>query len=174
MPKPTKVKVIEELTEKFSKANSVFFTNYKGMNVQLMNNLRRELVGGDVEYKVAKKTLTEMAAKNAGYDSINSLINGQMGIAFSYDDPTKPAKVINSFVRKNKIECLSITGCIFEKQVFPQEKVMEIVNLPMREELISKFVGTINAPMSNLVAVLNAAMGNFVGVLKSLAESKNK
>jgi large subunit ribosomal protein L10 len=172
MPKPTKVKVVEELTEKFSKANSIFFTNYRGMDVQLMSSLRRELRGEKIEYKVAKKTLSEIAAKNAGYDSIGNLINGQMGIAFSYDDPTKPAKVINSFVKKNKIECLGITGGIFEKQIIPLERVVEIVNLPTREELVGKFAITINIPMSDLVAVLNAAMSNFVGVLKSLAERK--
>jgi large subunit ribosomal protein L10 len=95
-----------------------------------------------------------------------------MGIAFSYDDPTKPAKVINSFVKKNKIECLGITGGIFEKQIIPLERVVEIINLPTREELVGKFAITINIPMSDLVAVLNAAMSNFVGVLKSLAERK--
>ncbi|MCK4297174.1 MAG: 50S ribosomal protein L10 [Candidatus Marinimicrobia bacterium] len=174
MPNQNKIDLVNEITEKFSRAKGIYFTDYKGMNVQQLNDLRKEFHAANIEYRVAKKTLTKIAAKNAGYDSIDNLIEGQMGIAFSYDDPTNPAKVITSFVKKNKLESLAITGCIFEKELFKADKISEIMKLQSREELLLKFVGTLVAPMSNLVGLLNASMSQLVDVLESLSKNKKE
>jgi len=174
MPNQKKIDLVNEITDKFARAKSIYFTNYRGMNVKQMNDLRKEFHAANIEYRVAKKTLTKIAAKNAGYDSISNLINGQMGIAFSYDDPTAPAKVLTSFVKKNKLEIMDITGCIFENKIFTADRIEAIIKLPSREELLSRFVGTLVAPMSNLVVVLNAFMNQLVGVLKSLNENKKE
>lgn len=172
MPNQKKIDLVSEITDKFTRAKSIYFTNYRGMNVKQVNDLRKEFHAANVEYRVAKKTLTMIAAKNAGYDSISNLINGQMGLAFSYDDPTVPARVITSFVKKNKLEILDITGCIFENEIFTADRIEAIINLTSREDLLYRLVGTLVAPMSNLVGVLNASMSQLVGILKSLSENK--
>jgi large subunit ribosomal protein L10 len=172
MPNVKNLKAVEEVADKFSKAKAVYFTNYKGMSVEQINNLRSELVAAQVDYKVAKKTLSRIAAKQAGFESIDALIDGQMGIAFSYDDPIAPGKIITEFVKKNKLENLKITGCIFENELYGADRVGVIINLPSREVLLSRLLSTIAAPMSNLVGTLNATMSQMVGVLNSLSEKK--
>jgi len=172
MPNVKNLKAVEEVADKFNRAKAVYFTNYKGMSVEQINNLRGELVAAQVDYKVAKKTLSRIAAKQAGFESIDALIDGQMGIAFSYDDPIAPGKIITEFVKKNKLENLKITGCIFENELYGADRVGVIINLPSREVLLSRLLSTIAAPMSNLVGTLNATMSQMVGVLNSLSEKK--
>ncbi|MCD6205797.1 MAG: 50S ribosomal protein L10 [Candidatus Marinimicrobia bacterium] len=172
MPNAKNLKIVEEVSEKFSNARGIFFTNYKGMTVEQINNLRRELHAANVEYKVAKKTLSRIAAKNAGFESIDELMDGQTGIAFSYDDPSSPGKIISEYIKKNKLDNLNITGCIFEREIFGADKVGAIISLPSKDELLSSLVGTLAAPMSNLVATLRGSMSQLVGVLKSLSEKK--
>ena len=174
MPNPKKVKFVEELNEKFEKAKAIYFTDYKGMDVETTNNLRSEFFQNEIDYKVAKKTLTRRAAKQAGYEDIDELIDGQMAIAFTYDDPVVPAKLITKFVEDNELETLKITGCIFEDEYFGPDKVDQIKDLPTRDQLISKFVATLNAPMAKLVQTLNASMSNMVNVLKALKDKKEE
>jgi len=172
MPNKKNLRTVEEVTDKFANAKGIFFTNYKGMSVEQINSLRSELHSAKVEYKVTKKTLSRIAAKNAGFESINNLIDGQMGIAFSYDDPLTPGKIISEYIKKNKLENLRITGCIFEKELFGADQVGAIISLPTRNELLSTLVGTLAAPMSKLVGTLRGSMSQVVGVLKSLSEKK--
>ena len=170
MPNPKKTELVQDYTDKFSRAQGIFFTDYSGMNVELMNKMRKDLRAAQVDYKVAKKTLLDIAAKNAGYDSVEEVCDGQVGIAFSYADPITPAKVISAFSKKNKIEIPAITGCIIEKTFFGSEKIADIVKLPSREELLAKLIGVLKAPLTNFVGVLNAPMSNLIGVLKSFSQ----
>ncbi len=172
MPNVKKQTIVQEVTDKFTRAKGIYFTNFKGMNVDLVNKLRSELYSANIEFKVTKKTLSRIAAKNAGFDSIDNLIDGQMGIALGYDDPVAPGKIITEFVKKNKLESLNITGCIFDNELFGADQVSAIINLPSREELLSRLVGTLAAPMSHLVGTLRATMSQMVGVLKSLSDKK--
>jgi len=172
MPNKKNLRIVEEFTDKFANAKGIFFTNYKGMSVEQVNNLRSELHSSQIEYKVTKKTLSRIAAKNAGFESIDNLIDGQMGMAFSYEDPSSPGKIISEYIKKNKLENLRITGCIFEKELFNAEQVSAIINLPTKAELLSTLVGTLAAPMSRLVGTLRGSMSQVVGLLKSLSEKK--
>jgi len=172
MPKPKKTEIINAVGDKFAKAKGTYFTDYKGMNVDQMNELRGEFFEADIDYKIVKKTLTKRAAKEAGYNEIDGLIDGQMGIAFSYEDPVIPAKVISSFLKKNKLESPRITGCIFEGQYFGPERMPEIKNLPSRDELMGKLMGTLNAPLGNLVNILQSSLSNLVGALNALKDKK--
>ena len=174
MPNPKKVKLVKDLNEKFEKAKAIYFTDYKGMDVETNNNLRSEFFKNEIEFKVAKVTLTKMAAKDAGYENIEELVDGQMGIAFTYDDPVIPAKLITDFIDDNDLECLRITGCIFEDEYFGRDKVDEIKDLPTKDELMAKLASTLNAPMTNFVRTLNATMSNFVNVLTALKDQKEE
>lgn len=172
MPNPQNVKTVAETKEKFEKAQAIYFTDYKGLNVALMNKLRSEFFKNNVDYKIVKKTLTRIAGKEAGYENFDHLIDGQMAIAFANDDPVIPARILKKFIKDNKLETLAVTGCIFEGQQFDREKVALIADLPTRDDLIAKFARTLNAPMTNMVNVLQASMRNVLNVLKALEEKK--
>lgn len=172
MPNEKKLRTVEQIADQFRRAKGIYFTNYKGMTVEQINSLRRELYSAKVDYKVAKKTLSKIACEQAGYPSIEPVIEGQMGIAFGYDDPILPGKILTEFIKKNKLENLSISGCILERQLYPAIQVEAIINLPSRTELITKFAGTLVAPMSRLVSTLRAPLSQVVSRLKSLSEKK--
>ena len=174
MPTPQKIEIVNELTQKFQNSSGIYFTRYSGMNVAQATELRKQFRESDVSYFVAKNTLTKIAANNAGYeDKLNDLLNGQVGIAYASVDSIAPARVIRNFEKENKNATLEVIGLVFEGEIFSAEKYKELADLPSRDELLAKFVGTINQPMSKLVGTLNGALSNFIGVLSSLKENKS-
>ena len=173
MPTPQKIEIINDLTQKFQNSSGIYFTQYSGMNVAKVSELRRKFRENEVSYFVSKNTLTKIAANNAGYeDKLNDLLNGQIGIAYVSGDATAPARVIRNFKKENKDATLRVIGLVFEGNIFSAEKYKELANLPSRDELLAIFVGTINQPMSKLVGTLNGVLSKLMGVLNSLKEIK--
>ena len=171
MPTQIKKEIVEEVQSKMQNSSGVYFANYKGMNVSQVNNLRRDFRNEGVEYKVVKNNLTKIAAKNAGFDGLDGLLVGQIGIAFSENDPTAPARVIKKCIKdKNPLD---VVGILFEGQMFDASKYEELASLPSREELLSKLVGGLSSPMSKLVGTLGGSMSKLVGTLNGLKEQKN-
>ena len=173
MPTPQKIEIINDLTQKFQNSSGIYFTQYSGMNVAKISELRRKFRENEVSYFVSKNTLTKIAANNAGYeDKLNDLLNGQIGIAYVSGDAAAPARVIRNFKKENKDATLKVIGLVFEGNIFSAEKYKELANLPSRDELLAMFVGTINQPMSKLVGTLNGVLSKLMGVLNSLKEIK--
>ena len=144
------------------------------MNVAQATELRDMFREKDVEYFVTKNTLTNIAAKNAGYDGLDEILQGQIGIAYSKEDPSSPARVLKEFGKKYKDKNpIDIVGILFEGKQFDADRFKELADLPTREELISQFIGCLNQPMTKLSSTLNSVMTNFVGVLNSLKEKKS-
>ena len=174
MPTLQKTEIINDLTQKFQNSSGIYFTRYTGMNVDKMTELRRKFRENKVSYFVSKNTFTKIAANNAGYeDKLNDLLNGQIGIAYISGDSAAPARVIRNFEKENKDATLEVIGLVFEGEIFSPEKYKELASLPNRDELLAKFVGTINQPMSKLVGTLNGAMLKLMGALNSLKENKS-
>ena len=174
MSTPQKTEIINDLTQKFQNSSGIYFTRYSGMNVAQATELRKQFRESDVYYFVSKNTLTKIAATNAGFeDKLNDIIQGQIGIAYSSEDPTAPARVIRNFEKENKNSTLEVVGMVFEGEIFSAEKYKELADLPSRDVLLSMFVGTINQPMGKLVGVLSGAMSKLSGVLTSLKENKS-
>ena len=174
MPTPQKTEIINDLTQKFQSSSGIYFTRYTGMNVAKITELRRKFRENEVSYFVSKNTLTKIAAHNAGYeDELNNFLNGQIGIAYVSGDAAAPARIIHNFEKGNKNATLEVIGLVFEGEIFSAEKYKELANLPSHDELLAKFVGTINQPMSKLVGTLNGALSKFIGVLSSLKENKS-
>lgn len=174
MPNQRNIQTLEKVSEKFARAKSIYFTDYKGLNVQQMNDLRKELYKAQIDFQVVKKTLTKIAARQQGLELSDDIMQGQTGLVFCYDEPTAGGKLLLNYIKKNKLEKLAVTGCIFEGTVFHKEQVEAIVNLPSKRELLASLLGTLQAPMSNLVGVLKASMSQLVGTLESLKEKKNQ
>ena len=174
MPTAQKITTVDELTKKFQSACGIYFTKYTGMNVVDATRLREQFRKNEVSYFVSKNTLTKIAAKNAGYeDKLDDLLSGQIGIAYVSNDPTAPARVIRNFEKTNKTATLEVVGLVFEGELFTPDKYKELADLPTRDELLAKFVGSINQPMAKLVGTLSGAMSKLSMVLSSLKANKS-
>jgi len=174
MPTPQKIEIVNELVQKFHNSSGIYFTKYSGMNVSETTKLRKQFRENGVSYFVSKNTLTKIAANNAGYeDKLDSLLTGQIGIAYVSGDSTAPARVIRNFEKENKNAALEVVGLVFEGKIYSAEKYKELANLPTHDVLLSMFIGTLNQPLANLVGTLNGAMSKLRGVLTSLKENKS-
>ncbi len=172
MPTPQKAQIIADTSVRFKESKGVYFTKYTGMNVSQATKLRKDFREDGVEYVVTKNTLTKLAAKEAGLEGkFDDILEGQIAIAYAKEDPTSPARVIKGFKKENK-DCLDVVGVFFEGEVFDPSKYEELANLPSREELIAKFVGGLNQPMTKMAATLNGAMSKLAATLDSLKNTK--
>ena len=172
MPTPQKAQIIADTSVRFKESKGVYFTKYTGMNVSQATKLRKDFREDGVEYVITKNTLTKLAAKEAGLEGkFDDILEGQIAIAYAKEDPTSPARVIKGFKEENK-DCLDVVGVFFEGEVFDPSKYEELANLPSREELIAKFVGGLNQPMTKMAATLNGAMSKLAATLDSLKNTK--
>ncbi len=174
MPTEQKIDIVKETTERFKKASGIYFTNYSGIDVQTITNLRKSFRQNQVEYVVTKNTLTKIAAKEAGYEGLfDEILNGQIGIAYSEEDPTAPARVIKDFKKENE-DSLEVLGLLFEGELYPSEKYKELAKLPSKEQSLAKLMGMLNQPLTKLAYTLNQMKGvKLVTALNNLKDTKN-
>jgi large subunit ribosomal protein L10 len=173
MPTPKKNEKVQEITEKIQQAGAVYFSDYLGLNVAQINELRSELYKNNVSMQVAKNTLILIALKNAGYDvSKEDFLKGSTALIYS-SDPVAPAKVIIEFQKKMKeLKKPDVKALIFEGEMCPKEKVNKIADLPPKEVLLATLMGTLQSPMQKVLGCLQSSMRDMLGVLKSLEEKK--
>ncbi|RME01187.1 MAG: 50S ribosomal protein L10 [Calditrichaeota bacterium] len=169
-PRPEKAAQVEFLKEKFTAAKSAFLTDFTGLSVDEITELRRKLRESQNEYMVVKNTLARLGAKQAGLDQVLPYLQGPTAIAFSFDDPASPARVITDFLKKHSSP--KIKACLIEGDVLPGEEAADIANWPTREELLARLVGQLNAPITGLVMCLNDITRRFVQVLNAIKEKK--
>ena len=170
MPNENNIKVVKKLEDKIKGASALYFTKYTGMNVAQATQLRRDFRNNSVEYKISKNTLTKIAAKNAGYDNLDDLFVGQVGIAYSKDDPSAPAKIIKDFIKEN--DFFKVSGILFDGNRIEQNLFNVLANLPSREEMYAKILNGLSQPMTKLTLLLNSPMNKLVNVLDNLKKVK--
>ncbi len=171
MKKSEKEEIIAEVRDRVSRAKGMFFTDFTGITVEQATELLREFRKLGVDYKVVKNTLARKALESVtGYDGVYKSLSGPTGIAFSYDDPVTPAKIIKKFHDKNNR--LACKACVIDKQVFDGSKLDELSKLPSRGEIISSIIGSIQAPASGIVGAINAVMRDLVGVIDAIEKKK--
>lgn len=169
MKRSEKQQIITEVAEKVSRAKSMFFADFTGITVEEANELRREFRKLGIEYQVVKNTLARKALESVtGYDKVISSLAGPTAIAFSYDDPVAPAKLIKKF--RDKHEKLNVKVCVLEKQVYDGSKLAELAKLPSRSEMVAGILGSIQAPISGIVGALGAVMRDVVSVIDAIAK----
>src|SRR5438045_6797310 len=144
--KEPKAEQVELLTEKLRKAKVALLTDYRGLTVTQLQELRGRLRTGDVEYRVVKNTLARRAAEAAGVPALQSEFEGPVAIAFGYDDLSLPSKLINEFVRSTRLK-LDVKGGLVEGRVFTADQVKQLADLPSRETLIAQLMGTLQSPV---------------------------
>ena len=165
-----KKQVVEQLNERLSKSCIVIVTDYKGLDVSTINDLRRKLREDNIEYQVVKNTLLTRAAAETYVDLIKDHFKGPSAVALSYDDPVAPAKVLTSFAKDH--EALEIKVGVMNGKVLEVSQIKALSSLPSREELLAKFLATLNAVPSSFVRTLNEIPKKFVLVLSAIKDQK--
>jgi large subunit ribosomal protein L10 len=173
MKKEDKKVMIDELTEKFKSASSIYLTDFTGINVMKMEKMRIKFRESKSDFRIVKNTLARIALERAGYDAaVGKHFEGPTGIAFGYDDAVAPAKVLSNFLKEKDYEKLKIKVCIIERQEFKGTQIDQLALMPSKKDLLAQLMGLLNSPMQSLVMTLNAPLQNLVGVLESLKEKK--
>ncbi len=149
----SKKAVVESLSAKMKEASSVVFVDYKGITVAQDTELRKQFREAGVEYSVVKNTLTNFAAKDAGYD-FAEILNGTTAMASTTGDPIAPARIVCEFAKKNK-STLSIKGGVVEGSVLTADQLNGFGELPSKNALVASVLGTFLAPISSLAFVLD-------------------
>lgn len=170
MPSVKNINSVKELSVKLDKAKAIYFTDYLGLDVVSVTKLRKNFVEKDVEFTVAKNTLIKLAAKEVGISGVDEFLEGPTAIAFGYEDPTDPARVIKEFLKD--FDKPSVKGMIFDGEIFTSDQFDKIANLPSKEQLLSKLVGMFNSPMSKLSSTLNGSVSGLLGRLTQLNSKK--
>ena len=154
----------------FEDSTIVISADFTGMNVTAMTELRKALRDNGVEFHVIKNTIAHLAADASGKPLLKDIIEGPTGIALGYEDPLEPARAISKFVTDNKSDLVIKGGLMGDDALTPQD-ISALATLPSKDELISRFLGQLQAPISSLVYVLNAPISGFARVLQKVVES---
>lgn len=172
MARPEKEASVKEITETFQNAKSIFVTDYQGLDVEKISEFRRNCREKAVEYKVVKNTLARIAAKNAGFEQMADYLQGPSAIAYTFEDPSSPAKVISEFAKENNKPEIKMS--LFEGVFYGPDKVEEIAKLPTKDELLAQMVGTMKSPIQGFVGCLGGLLSNLVRTLDAVREEKEK
>ncbi len=165
-----KEQVVEELTELLKASQGIVLTDYRGLNVNDMMNLRRRLHESGAVFKVAKNTLTKLALQRAGLPTPEDMLEGPTAITFLKDDVAGPAKTLLDFAKQTGI--LSLKGGLLGNSILSAEAVSDLAKLPPRDVLLAQLVAAIQGPMANLANILMAPMRDLVYVLQARAEGR--
>jgi large subunit ribosomal protein L10 len=172
VPKPEKVAAVEEIKEKLDSSAVAILTEFQGLNVAEMTELRKLFRESDVDYKVYKNTLTSLAAKQLDVAGVDEYLVGTTALAISREDPVAPAKIVKDFSSKH--EHFKIKAGILNKEVIASDKVIALADIPPKEVLLGMVLGGIQAPVSGLLRVLQGPIQSLAFALKNLADQKDK
>lgn len=173
MPKTREQKenIIENLAKKLAKFKSLVFIDYKGLTVKESSQIKKLCKKEKAEYIVAKKTLIQLAIKKAGLEDIDAkALQGNIALIVGFEDEIAPAKIAANFAKDH--QSLKLLGGIMENKYINFDQVTALSKIPSKIELLSKLVGSINAPVSGFVNVLAGNLRGLVNVLNGIKDSK--
>lgn len=170
MKREDKIKIAAAIHENFERSKVVILTDYKGLDVSAINDLRRKLREADVEYKVVKNTLIARAAEGTDAELIKEHFKGPSALALSYEDPVAPAKVLVDFAKDNKVFEIKIG--VMDGKVIDADEIKALSALPSREVLLGQVLSAMNGVPTSLVRALNNVMVNLLNVLQAIGDQK--
>lgn len=166
-----KEELIEAVAEKIKNSKSIIFTDYRGLSVEEINDVRNKLREKGIEFKVIKNTLFKIAVKNAKADiDLESLKDHPIAAAFGYDDEVEPAKVTYEFSKSH--EALELIGGVLNGKSIGLDQVKSLALMPSREEMYAKIVGSLASPLRGIASVLQGNLRGLVSVLDQYAKTK--
>lgn len=169
MPTQAKAAQIDDLVERMQRAELTIVADYRGLTVSALQDLRGRLRPVEAEFKVAKNTLTRIAAEKIGIEGLETHLEGPTAIMFAYGDIVAPAKAIGDFARSSRI--LQVKAGVMNGEVVTPEDIEAIASLPPREELLGKLVGLLASPMSRTVGVLSGPSRSVAYLVNARIES---
>jgi large subunit ribosomal protein L10 len=166
-----KKKIVEDLHARLSKSKVVIVTDYKGLDVSAINDLRRKLRESDIEYQVIKNTLLARASEDTDVALIKDFFKGPNAVAYSYSDPVAPAKVLTGFASEHKK--LEIKVGVLSGKVLDLNAIEALSKLPSREVLLSNFLSALNGVPTSFVRVLGEIPRSLLNVLTAIKDQKD-
>lgn len=171
MKRSEKEQIVAEVKEKVARAKGMYFADFTGITVEEVSDLRKEFRKSNVEYQIVKNTLARKAlAELTGFDKVIEHLKQPTAIAFGYDDPVAPARIIKKFT--DKFGKLNVKVCVVENLVYEGAEIDTIAKLPTKKELMTGIVFAVASPAAGIVGAINAVMRDLVGVINAIEKKK--
>jgi large subunit ribosomal protein L10 len=164
VPSPAKVESVGSLKEQLGGVPSAVLTEYRGLTVRQISDLRKQLKGVSAEYKVIKNRLARLAVKGSPLEALGEHLKGPTAMAYTRSDPVAVAKALQAFVRANP--ALAIKVAVVEGRVLQADEIRSLAELPTKEQLRAQLVGVLQGPLTQLVGLLTALHRELVHVLE--------
>jgi len=171
LDKETKKQIVSHLSSKFKEATFAVLTDYRGLNVEKISQLRRELRNASTDYRVAKNSLLKRASKGTDFEQLHQYLSGPTAIMLGYDDPIVPSKVLAKFL--GKYSELNIKAGLLQGKVLSAEEITALSRLPGRKALLSQIVFLFTQPQVRLLRALNYLPLKLVQVLSAIEKNKS-
>jgi large subunit ribosomal protein L10 len=168
-PRPEKVAIVDEVRQRVAESDAVILTEYRGLSVSALAELRRKLAGVGGEYKVYKNTLVRIATRDIDSSELAELLNGPTALAFVRGDVAEVAKALRDFSRANPE--LTMKGGLLGNRVFGPSEAQQIASLEPRPVMLAKLAGLLQAPLAQFAGLLQAPTQKFAGLLKALVDA---
>ncbi|HNU74582.1 MAG: 50S ribosomal protein L10 [Deltaproteobacteria bacterium ADurb.BinA179] len=172
MKRTDKEVLVNQLHDELGKSQAVFVTDYMGLNVEKLTQLRKSIKDAGGKYRVVKNTLLNRAAHDTPVAKLDASFAGPTAIAIALNDPVSIAKVLVNFAKDN--EQLEIQAGVLGSQLLDENGIQALAKMPGKEVLLAKMLGSLNAPVSNFVGVFAALLRQLVYVLKAVEEQKRQ
>ena len=166
-----KVKIVEDLVDKLKRQKIAIFSDFTGISVSKFQTLRRLLKKDQAEYKITKKTLFDRALEQAETSFKTQELQGEIGVAFGYEDEVTPAKTLFKFSKEN--ETFKILGGILGNRILNLQEIIKLTKLPSRKVILGQMLGVLQSPIRGLATVLGGNIKNLVVVLDKIKKGKN-
>lgn len=175
MNKEKKAESVQEIKEMIKSSEALYLTDFSGLTVEEVNEIRKEFFKSNVKYKVVKNTLTVRALKetdnySSHIDKLTESLNGPTGIVFASENPAAPAKIIKKYF--DKIQKPKLKVAVFENELYDSKSLNSLASLPTKEEVIASILGSLNAPASGIVGSINAVMRDLFSVIEEVGKKK--
>lgn len=168
MPTEAKREKVAKIKEYFERADSFFITEYRGLKVSEMTDLRARLRESDARLVVEKNTLVRVAAKELKLEGLDDSLIGSTAIAFVFGDPAPSAKVLHESFKKRELPVVKLVS--IDGELMDGDRVKQLADLPTRDELIAQVMGAIEAPIAEFISVTEAVTQEFIGTIDALAK----
>ena len=166
MPTEAKERAVDEIAQKLRDSKIAIFTNYRGLTVKDLADLRGRVRPANVKYQVVKNTLTRFAAQKAEIEAdLSAVLEGPTAIGFGYEDVVQAAKALNDYARTSRV--FEIKAGLLENRLLTAAEVTALATLPGKPQLQAQVLGTMTAPIQNLLSVLNGTSRNLMNVLSA-------
>lgn len=170
MPTTQKIEKVAEMTELFRTSGAFFVTDYLGLNVEDVTNLRKKLRQNGVKFMVAKNTLFKIAAQNAGAPNMDKHLKGPTAIAFVTKDAAVAAKMLDE--QQKEKELPRIKAFVVDSHLYGASEIKRLADLPSREVLLSMVVGAVEAPLTSLVGSIDGFFHPLINSINALADKR--